>query len=451
MKEAPVVRYAKSRDGVGIAYGIFGEGAPLLYCRPPIAPPFPTIATCPAFDPWFGELALHHRLIMFDFRNGGLSGRGSAPLDSDRFSLDMLAIFDDLRLQEADIFVELFGCPAAIRFVAEHRKRVRRLLLWHPMTGNAMETVSPEQTERWRSTFEFARSDWDIFTVRILSESFDLPGNDVRSISEAWRRTTKAADFVEAWNPWSQDDISALLPNWTTPTLALQRMEDGYCQTLQDGIRIASQIPDARLAPIPGMTNFSYTENVEAIISEIESFLGQGPAIALQHARQSAFRTILFTDVVSSTPLLAQLRDAKMREVMRDHDEVLAAAVTGHGGRVIKTIGDAFMAEFAVPSAGIEAAIAAQRGIRERFAESDVPIRIRIGINAGEPIEEDGDLHGPSVVVAKRLESAAGDSGILVSDVVKQMVTGKDFDFGDRGPVQLKGVEEPVHAWAVRW
>jgi len=228
-------------------------------------------------------------------------------------------------------------------------------------------------------------------------------------------------------------------------------MEDGYCQTLQDGIRIASQIPDARLAPIPGMTNFSYTENVEAIISEIESFLGQGPAIALQHARQSAFRTILFTDVVSSTPLLAQLRDAKMREVMRDHDEVLAAAVTGHGGRVIKTIGDAFMAEFAVPSAGIEAAIAAQRGIRERFAESDVPIRIRIGINAGEPIEEDGDLHGPSVVVAKRLESAAGDSGILVSDVVKQMVTGKDFDFEDRGPVQLKGFEEPVHAWAVRW
>ena len=97
------------------------------------------------------------------------------------------------------------------------------------------------------------------------------------------------------------------------------------------------------------------------------------------------------------------------------------------------------------------AAIAAQRGIRERFAGSEVPIRIRIGINAGEPIEEDGDLHGTSVVIAKRLESAADHGGILVSDVVKQMVTGKDFDFEDRGPVQLKGFDEPVHAWAVRW
>jgi adenylate cyclase len=118
---------------------------------------------------------------------------------------------------------------------------------------------------------------------------------------------------------------------------------------------------------------------------------------------------------------------------------------------VVKTIGDAFMAEFGVPSAAVEAAIEAQRNIREEFADSDVPVRIRIGINAGEPIEENGDLHGASVVIAKRLESAADTNGILVSDIVKQMVTGKDFDFEDRGPVELKGFDEPVRAWAVRW
>ena len=61
-----------------------------------------------------------------------------------------------------------------------------------------------------------------------------------------------------------------------------------------------------------------------------------------------------------------------MRAVMRDHDEVLEAAVTDHGGRVVKTIGDAFMAEFAVPSGAVEAAIAAQRGIRDKFADSAV-------------------------------------------------------------------------------
>jgi class 3 adenylate cyclase len=190
---------------------------------------------------------------------------------------------------------------------------------------------------------------------------------------------------------------------------------------------------------------------VDAIKEFVLDRPGRRAMMALGAPAASPFRTILFTDVVSSTPLLTQLRDQRMREVMRDHDAVMEAAVTGHGGRVVKTIGDAFMAEFAVPSAAVEAAIEAQRQIREKFAASDVPVRLRIGINAGEPIEEAGDLHGASVVIAKRLESAAETNGILVSDVVKQMVTGKDFDFEDRGLVELKGFEEPVRAWTVRW
>ena len=109
------------------------------------------------------------------------------------------------------------------------------------------------------------------------------------------------------------------------------------------------------------------------------------------------------------------------------------------------------MAEFAIPSAAVEATIAAQRVIRDRFADSDVPIRLRIGINAGEPIEEDGDLHGASVVIAKRLESEAENGGILVSEVVRQAVAGKEFEFTDRDEVALKGFDEPVRAWSVSW
>jgi len=100
---------------------------------------------------------------------------------------------------------------------------------------------------------------------------------------------------------------------------------------------------------------------------------------------------------------------------------------------------------------GAPQAIAAQRGIRDKFLDSDVPIRLRIGINAGEPIEEDGDLHGVSVVIAKRLESEAENGGILVSDVVRSAVAGKEFGFVDRGEVSLKGFDEPVRAWSVEW
>ena len=129
-----------------------------------------------------------------------------------------------------------------------------------------------------------------------------------------------------------------------------------------------------------------------------------------------------------------------MREVMRDHDEVLEAAVTGNGGTGGQDHRRRLHGGVRRPQRSRRGGIAAQRGIRDKFADSDVPIRLRIGINAGEPIEEDGDLHGASVVIAKRLESEAGDGGILVSDVVRQAVAGKSFDFTDRGEVSLKGL-----------
>ena len=114
-------------------------------------------------------------------------------------------------------------------------------------------------------------------------------------------------------------------------------------------------------------------------------------------------------------------------------------------------MGDGFMASSTSASSALDAAIAMQQAIIAQFADSDVPIRLRIGINAGEPIAEDDDLHGASVVIAKRLESAAPTDSILISDGVKQMVMGKDFTFTDQGEVALKGFEEPVRAWAVAW
>jgi class 3 adenylate cyclase len=61
------------------------------------------------------------------------------------------------------------------------------------------------------------------------------------------------------------------------------------------------------------------------------------------------------------------------------------------------------------------------------------------------------DLHGASVVIAKRLESAAPENGILIADGVKQLLAGKDFDFHDQGEILLKGLPDPVRAWAVEW
>ena len=76
---------------------------------------------------------------------------------------------------------------------------------------------------------------------------------------------------------------------------------------------------------------------------------------------------------------------------------------------------------------------------------------IRIGINAGEPIEEDDDLFGTSVIATARIAAKADGGQILVSDVVRQLVAGKGFLFSDTGEHILKGMEDPVRIWELRW
>ena len=163
------------------------------------------------------------------------------------------------------------------------------------------------------------------------------------------------------------------------------------------------------------------------------------------------FRTILFTDVEDSTGLTSHLGDSKARELLREHEQVLRASLSAYGGKEIKTMGDGFMVAFFSASSALDAAIAMQRTITEHFAERETSIRIRVGINAGEPIEEDNDLYGASVIRAARVMGQAQGGEILVSNVVRELVEGKEYAFSDRGEADLKGFEKPVRLFEVRW
>ena len=114
-------------------------------------------------------------------------------------------------------------------------------------------------------------------------------------------------------------------------------------------------------------------------------------------------------------------------------------------------MGDGFMASFGSAVAAVECAMALQRRLAERNTSADQPIRIRIGMSAGEPIAEDGDLYGSAVNAAARIGAEAEGDQIVVSDVVRQLVAGKGFDFEDLGPVELRGIDEPMRLFEVRW
>jgi adenylate cyclase len=106
------------------------------------------------------------------------------------------------------------------------------------------------------------------------------------------------------------------------------------------------------------------------------------------------------------------------------------------------------MASFPSVQKALECSLALQK----TFASEEIAgeqLRCRIGINAGEPIAEDGDLFGQTVITAARIAAHAEGGEVLVADVVRQLVAGKGFTFEDRGEQRLKGLTEPVRLWSV--
>ena len=146
-----------------------------------------------------------------------------------------------------------------------------------------------------------------------------------------------------------------------------------------------------------------------------------------------------------------RLGDAKARAVLRNHERIVREALRAHGGAEVKAMGDGFMASFSSATRALECAIATQRAFAQHNETAEEPMRVRIGLNAGEPIAEEEDLFGTAVNMAARIAAQAQGGEILASDVVRQLVAGKGFLFADRGEVALRGFEDPVRLYEVRW
>jgi class 3 adenylate cyclase len=236
----------------------------------------------------------------------------------------------------------------------------------------------------------------------------------------------------------------------------------------ESGRELATGIPGARFLPLDGRNHvFLPNEAVGAVMAKaMYEFLSEGeePAPGAEPPEAGAFRTVLFTDVEGSTALTQRLGDAKAREVLRAHEGIVREALQAHGGAEVKAMGDGFMASFASATRALECAIAMQRAFAawdagvgaglappEGAASSAPTIRVRIGLNAGEPIAEEKDLFGTAVNMAARIAAKAEGGEILASDVVRQLVAGKGFLFSDRGEVTLRGFSCPVRLYEVRW
>lgn len=161
--------------------------------------------------------------------------------------------------------------------------------------------------------------------------------------------------------------------------------------------------------------------------------------------------TLLFTDVEGSTRLWDAERDA-MAAALRRHDEIMRDAIEQAGGYVFKTVGDAFCAAFSAARDGLNAALAAQRGLATQSWPTSRPIVVRMGLHAGVCEERDGDYFGPAVNRAARLLAVAQGGQVLVSGVAAELLTEEMPDgvgLRELGTHQLKDLSRPERIYQV--
>lgn len=160
---------------------------------------------------------------------------------------------------------------------------------------------------------------------------------------------------------------------------------------------------------------------------------------------EPATRTIVFTDMVGSTALLEKLGDEAAIQILRHHDRLVRILLSRYGGREVKHTGDGFMLAFTSPADALRFSFSLQGELTEQA------IAVRIGVNSGTPVAEDGDFFGMAVNVAARLCELAGAGDILASEDVVEEAANSGFGFTQVGPTRLRGRTSPVAVYRLEY
>ena len=229
--------------------------------------------------------------------------------------------------------------------------------------------------------------------------------------------------------------------------------EDDVVQLVEEGRlggAVVSALNSRGVSVTPGVKN-----SVESMVRELESEYGtkSRDVAEPEDAASQSTATIMFTDIVGSTPFTQRLGDRRARAKFRIHDEIVRRLTKAHRGEEVKAMGDGFMMVFHSARSGVACAVAVQREL-ERFntENSDSMPAVRIGLSVGEPLREEQDLFGGSIARAARVSAAAEGGQVLVCPIVHALVAGTgDFDIKEAGKYELKGISGTQILSEINW
>ena len=444
----PRIQYAQTEDGVSIAYAASGQGPPLVVC-PFSWEQFSLAQRVPSWHAMIERLGKGRLLVQYDSRGTGLSERNVKDFSLEARLRDLEAVVRAARIRRFALYGTLLFGQVAIAYAAHHQRQVSQLILYGTFSGGA--EVMP--WERLGPLIELCRSNWELASqvYADMGTREQEPDSGVQ-LAEVLRASGTGEVVAEIITQGLEIDVGELLPRVKARTLVVHRRGDPIVPFAL-GQKLAAGIPKARFVPLEGTIYAPFLGDTETITGAIDEFLGEGEEAAAEAPKLATaeVHTILFTDVEGSTALTQRLGDARARELLREHERMVREALKSHGGAEVKTMGDGFMASFSSATKALECAIAMQRAFAEHNESAEEPMQVRVGLNAGEPIAEEEDLFGTAVNLAARIAAKAEGGEILTSDTVRGLVAGKKFLFSDRGETAMRGFEDPVRLFEVRW
>jgi class 3 adenylate cyclase len=434
----PSIQYVKTTDGARIAYSVAGDGPPLIRATLPGITHVERDWTM--YRDVLPKLAGQFTVVWYDSRGTGLSDRSNLDFSMSAMQRDLEAVVQASGFERFALIGWTQYAPIALVYAAQNPQRVTHLVI---ADGTASPAKVNEGSDQ-RAASAVMNIDWDLYVDMVAKL---MVGPSQPEYAQAWAEHYKASVTPEALQAMGSA-VESL--DWEVDPDMLARIEAPTLVIFNRGVRfvdlshsqdIAAAIRGSRLTIIDDPVY----STVPGLVAD---FVLPTSARPVSSTDASSLRTVLFTDVVGHSEMMSRLGDERGRAILREHESITREVLKANGGTEVKTMGDGFMASFGSVTKAVECAIALQRAFAEREGE---PLAVRVGLNAGEPIEEDGDLFGATVILASRIAAKAGAGEILVSDTVRGLCSGKGFLFADRGEFVAKGFEEPVRVYEVSW
>jgi pimeloyl-ACP methyl ester carboxylesterase len=439
VKGTPETRYAKTADGVHIAYQVVGDGPVDLVYVMGWTSNIDAMWEEPDLARFLSRLASFGRLILFDKRGVGLSDRvpeGRLP-DLETRMDDVRAVMDAAGSDRAVVLGVSEGGPMACLFAATYPDRTIALILYGTTADYSSRTANADWSAESDAYLAYIDEHWGTLEhAREEVRNWGAPSHADDERLVAWlasylRRAASPGAAIALSRMNREINASHALPAIHVPTLVIAKTEDRDFPVAE--VReLASSITGARLVELPGDEHFFWVGDVEGMLAEIERFVAE---FRDQEAELERFlSTILFTDIVDSTERAAGLGDRRWRDLVQAHHMRVRGQLARFRGREIDTAGDGFFASFDGPARGIRCAQAIATSVR------DLDLEVRAGLHTGE-VEQIGEkVGGIAVSIGARVASLAGPSEVLVSQTVRDLVAGSGLAFQDAGEHELKGV-----------